>query len=122
MTWKSPSKNWAKRLIGKLLYFLKSQVTHSTLTSRVIHTVWIPPHHRDLTAGAERVEAHGDTIRAVLADLDAHFPGLAERLAAGQKLRPGIAVAVDGVVASAGLRHRLAAPSEIHFVPALAGG
>ena len=64
----------------------------------------------------------GATIHAVLADLDAQFPGLAERLVAGQKLRPGIAVAVDGVVAPHGLCRRLAAPSEIHFVPALAGG
>jgi molybdopterin converting factor small subunit len=85
-------------------------------------TVWIPPHHRDLTAGAERVTASGATIRAVIADLDAQFPGIAARLVAGQKLRPGIAVAVDGVVAPDGLRRRLTAPSEIHFVPAMAGG
>ena len=92
------------------------------MDERVIHTVWIPPHHRDLTAGAERVAARGATIRAVIADLDARFPGLAARLTAGDRLRPGITVAVDGAVAPAGLRHRLTAPSELHFIPALAGG
>ena len=87
-----------------------------------LHTVRIPPHHRDLTAGAERVAARGGAIRAVIADLDAQYPGLAARLTANDRLRPGIAVAVDGVMAPAGLRHRLTAPSEIHFIPAQAGG
>lgn len=88
----------------------------------MIHTVWIPPHHRDLTGGAEHVAARGDTIRAVLADLETGFPGITDRLVAGDRLRPGIAVAVDGVIATDGLRHRLTVPSEIHFIPAIAGG
>jgi hypothetical protein len=37
-------------------------------------------------------------------------------------LRPGIAIAIDGVLSPRGLRQRLHAPCEIHFVPAMAGG
>ena len=47
---------------------------------------------------------------------------MAARLTLDGALRPGIAVAVDGVIATRGLRQRLAAPSELHFVPAMAGG
>ena len=58
------------------------------MDERVIHTVWIPPHHRDLTAGAEHVEAGGGTIRAVIAPLDARFPGLPARLTAEPDFAP----------------------------------
>ena len=86
------------------------------------HTVWIPPVHRDLTGGVERVQVGAATVGDVVAALDARFPGMAARLTLGGALRPGIAVAVDGVIATRGLRQRLAAPSELHFVPAMAGG
>ena len=86
------------------------------------HTIWIPPVHRDLTGGAERVQVEAATVGEVVAALDARFPGMAARLSLGGALRPGIAVAVDGVIATRGLRQRLAAPSELHFVPAMAGG
>lgn len=86
------------------------------------HDVWIAPVHRDLTGGVERVQVEAATIGEVVAALDARFPGMAARLTLDGALRPGIAVAVDGVIATRGLRQRLATPSEIHFVPAMAGG
>ncbi|HQY89984.1 MoaD/ThiS family protein [Caldilinea sp.] len=88
----------------------------------MIHEVWIPPVHRDLTAGVERVQVEAATVGATVAALDARFPGMAARLTRDGKLRPGIAVAIDGVLSSRGLRQRLNAPCEIHFVPAIAGG
>lgn len=78
--------------------------------------------HRDLTGGKERVQIEAATIGEVVASLDLLFPGLAARLTQDGRLRPGIAVAVNGVVASRGLRQRLDHASEIHFVPAMAGG
>lgn len=78
--------------------------------------------HRDLTGGVEHIQVEGATVGEVVAALDARFPGIAARLTQEGKLRPGIVVAIDGVISSRGLRQRLAAPSEIHFVPALAGG
>ena len=58
------------------------------------HDVWIPPVHRDLTHGVERVAVDGTTVGAVIDALDAQFPGLAARLIDGDRLRPGIAAAV----------------------------
>lgn len=89
---------------------------------KLTHDVWIPPVHRDLTAGVERVQVEAATVGEVVAALDERFPGLGARLVHDNRLRPGIAVAIDGVIATRGLRQKLVAPGEIHFVPAMAGG
>ena len=86
------------------------------------HDVWIPALHRDLTAGVEQVTVTGETVGALVDELDRVFPGLCDRLCDQGRLRPGIAVVVDGVVAPRGLRQRLTQPSEVHFVPAISGG
>lgn len=85
-------------------------------------TVWIPPLMRSLTDDQEQVEASGETVREVVEDLEKRFPGLADRLCQDDALRPGITVAVDGVVSNKGLRQRVQADSEVHFVPAIGGG
>ena len=87
-----------------------------------MHTVFIPALHRDLTAGVETAPADGATVGQLLDDLDRRYPGLKDRLSQNGELRAGIAVAVEGVVSRRGLRHRLEAPSEVHFIPAMAGG
>ena len=87
-----------------------------------MHTVWIPALHRDLTGGADRVEVEGATIGEVVLNLNRKFAGLADRLAFDNELRAGISVAVNGVTSSRGLRQRLPEPSEIHFIPSIAGG
>ncbi len=86
------------------------------------HDVWIPPVHRDLTGGKEHIQIKAATIGEVVAALEQQFPGIAARLTHEGQLRPGIAVAVNGVVTPRGLRQRLDRASEIHFVPAMAGG
>ena len=78
--------------------------------------------HRDLTGGKEHVQIKAATIGEVVAALEQQFPGIAARMTHEGQLRPGIAVAVNGVVTPRGLRQRLDHPSEIHFVPAMAGG
>lgn len=86
------------------------------------HEIWIPALHRDLTGGVEIVQVEGDTVGAVVTQLEAIYPGFAARLSEDGKLRPNIAVAVNGEVSHRGLRHRLTEPSEVHFIPALSGG
>jgi molybdopterin synthase sulfur carrier subunit len=86
------------------------------------HQVWIPALHRDLTNGQEMVLAEGETVGEVVEQLEQAFPGMAERLCAEGKLRPHIAVAINGEVTRRGLRERLTEPSELHFIPALSGG
>lgn len=84
--------------------------------------VWIPSLLRDLAGGADHVTAPGATIRQVVDALDARFPGIKARLCAGDSLRPGYAVVVDGVVSRRGLRQPVEEASEVHFLPAIGGG
>lgn len=86
------------------------------------HEVWIPAVHRDLTGSVEIVQVEGETVAQVIDELDRRFPGLKARLCQGERVRPHIAVVVDGVISPRGARQRLAGPSEIHFVPAMSGG
>ena len=86
------------------------------------HEIWIPALHRDITGGVDRVKVEGATVREVIDALDAQYPGLRARLCDEEGIRPSIAVAIDGVIANRGLRHKLETPSEIHFVPAMSGG
>ena len=75
----------------------------------------------------------GATVREVIDALEVSYPGLKDRLvqvdgslAGGSshqtRLRPNIALVVDGVTSRQGLRHPLSEKSEVHFVPALSGG
>ena len=66
--------------------------------------------------------ASGATIGAVIDALDAAHPGLRERVCDGATLRPGIAVVVDGETATLGLLEPVRPDSELHIVPAIAGG
>lgn len=86
------------------------------------HQVWIPALHRDLTSGADMVEVPGGSIKEVVDELEARFPGIEARLCDGGRIRPYISVAVNGEITRRGLHQRLREPSEIHFVPSLGGG
>lgn len=86
------------------------------------HDVWIPALHRDLTGGVETVSIEGATVGEVVANLEERFPGIEGRLCEDGKLRPYIAVSVNGEVSHRGLRERLSDRSDIHFIPALSGG
>jgi molybdopterin converting factor small subunit len=75
-----------------------------------------------LFPGAERrMPARGATVLAVVRDLDARVPGLANRvLDAGPSIRTHLNVFVDGE------RARLDTPvrpgAEVHVIPAVSGG
>ena len=84
--------------------------------------VHIPAPLRALTGDATSVTVAGETLREVLDRLDEQYPGLKDRLVQGDRLAPGLAVFVDGTVATAGLRTHLSPNAEIYFAPAIAGG
>jgi molybdopterin converting factor small subunit len=68
-------------------------------------------------AGGEIVhEVPGRTVRALLAALDARFPGLAEELAGK------VAVAIDGEIHNDPLLEPVETDSEVHFLPRVGGG
>jgi len=84
--------------------------------------VGIPSLLRDLTDGQRSVSVKGDTVRQAIENLDALYPGLKERLCDGDRLRPSIAVIVDGNTSTMKLRHPLQESSEVHFVISISGG
>jgi sulfur-carrier protein len=84
-------------------------------------TVWIPSLLRPLCGGAHTVEAVGANLGAVIDDLEARFPGMRERLLDGGRIRPELAIWVDGDQAE-GLATAVGTASEIQLVPAIGGG
>jgi molybdopterin converting factor small subunit len=58
-------------------------------------TVSIPTIMRGLTGGEKRVQAEGATLSALIDDLEANHPGLAERLLKDGKLNRYVNIYVD---------------------------
>ena len=85
-------------------------------------TVQIPSQLTKLTGGLRVVEVPGATLAEVIDALESRFPGARQRLVEGERLRPGLAAAVDNVFAPPGLQHAVGPASEVCFVPALKGG
>ena len=80
----------------------------------MIHVV-IPSGLRTFT-GIERVELAARDVRSVVKELDARFPGFAERL--GERF----AVAIDGEIVQDPWLEPVPTGSELHFLPPLSGG
>lgn len=84
--------------------------------------VLIPTHLRAYTRGQSQVEADGETLRDLLADLDARFPGIRFRIVDEQdRVRRHIKI-FAGAAMAAGLDRRLSAGEEVMIVAALSGG
>ena len=85
-------------------------------------TVWIPSLMQKLTDGQAQVEVEGTTVREVVTNLEALHPGFRARICVDDRIRPDIAVAVDGEVSNEGMRRKVGADSAVHFLPAISGG
>ena len=75
-----------------------------------------------LTDGKHNVEVEGETVRQVVDALETRYPGFKGRIVENDRITTALAVAIDGVVVTAGLRAKVGPDSEVHFLPALAGG
>jgi sulfur-carrier protein len=84
--------------------------------------VWIPSLLRDVTGGLETVSLPATSVRQVIDELERQHPGVRDRLCDGDALRTGMAAVVDGEVARLGLLQPVGPDSEVHFLPAIAGG
>ncbi|MCI0682251.1 MAG: MoaD/ThiS family protein [Gemmataceae bacterium] len=84
--------------------------------------VWIPASLRALTDQRETIRVDGTTVREVIEQLEARFPGIKARLCEGDSLRRGLAVAIDAEVSRTGLDQTVPENSEVHFLPAIGGG
>ncbi|WP_328391388.1 MoaD/ThiS family protein [Nocardia sp. NBC_00416] len=87
-------------------------------------TVSIPTIMRTHTGGEKRVKAEGSTLAAVIDDLEANHPGLAERLLNDGKLNRYVNIYVDDedVRFSGGLETTVGEGATVTILPAVAGG
>ena len=87
--------------------------------------VRIPTPLRSVTKGAAEVQADGDTVSAVIEDLERQFPGLRDRLLdEGGELRRFINIYVneEDIRFLEGAKTTLKAGDSLSIVPAIAGG
>jgi molybdopterin converting factor small subunit len=84
--------------------------------------VFIPVQLRDLTGGIAELEIAGATVREVVVELERRFPGIEQRLCVGGELAPNLQVSIDDVLSRRGLDAKVAAASEVHFLPVFGGG
>jgi molybdopterin synthase sulfur carrier subunit len=87
--------------------------------------VRIPTPLRRVTNGQDKVQVNGDSVGAIIGDLDSQFPGLKERLCDEQgELRNFVNIYVNGedVRFLDGINSATSEGDEISIVPAVAGG
>jgi len=84
--------------------------------------VFIPPALRAIAGGQDQVEVSAGTVREIVEQLEVRYPGFRSGVCQGERLRPGLAVTLNGTIATQGLRQAVGPESEIHFLPALGGG
>jgi hypothetical protein len=84
--------------------------------------VFIPPLLRTLTSGQDVIDVAGQNVREVIVNLDRQFPGVRDRLIDGDRLKPGLSVAIGTKVSTRGLMSKTLPGDEVHFLPAIGGG
>lgn len=86
--------------------------------------VRIPTPLRTLTQGKDEVMAEGDDVRAAIANLDEHFPGLRDRLCDEKGVRRFVNIFLneDDIRFLDNLDTTLKAGDTLQIVPAIAGG
>ena len=87
-------------------------------------TVSIPTILRTHTGGEKRVIATGDTLQAVLSDLESNYSGISERLVDNGKLQRFVNIYVndEDVRFSGGLDTEINDGDTVTILPAVAGG
>ena len=87
-------------------------------------TVSIPTILRTHTGGEKRVNASGDTLQAVITDLEANYAGITERIVDGDKLHRFVNVYVndEDVRFSGGMATEISDGDSVTILPAVAGG
>lgn len=84
--------------------------------------VFVPALMRKLAGDEPVVEVPGATLREVMDNLGAAYPGMKELIVENGRVRPGLQLAVDGVLSATGLMAKVPEDAEVHILPALGGG
>jgi len=77
---------------------------------------------QELSDGKDRVTVEGRTVRQIIEALERTYPGFKDRLIDQSRIKPNIAVAIDGEITPLGLIGKVSETSEVHFLPAISGG
>ncbi|HBH60156.1 MAG TPA: molybdopterin synthase sulfur carrier subunit [Nitrospiraceae bacterium] len=87
-------------------------------------TVKIPVPLQRLTQGKEEVEGEPGTVISLIKSLDQKYPGLAERISEGDKLRRFVNIYVneEDVRFKENEETKVKDGDEVSIVPAIAGG
>lgn len=87
-------------------------------------TVRIPTPLRTLTGGADEVAAEGATVRALVDDLEAKYPGLKDRILDEKGVRRfvNLYLGEEDIRFLDGLDTAVKADDQLTVVPAIAGG
>ncbi len=86
--------------------------------------VRIPTILRTYTGGEKAVTAQGDSLAALIEDLEANHPGIRERLLDGEDLRRFVNIYIndEDVRFLGGLQATLSDGDQVVVLPAVAGG
>jgi sulfur-carrier protein len=71
---------------------------------------------RDFTGGIDAFDVEATTVRALIRELDARYPGL------GEFVEDSMAIAIDGEIHQDALGERLEPGSEVVLIPKISGG
>lgn len=87
-------------------------------------TIRIPTPLRTLTGGQDEVTADGNTIGALIEDLERRYPGVRDRLLDEKGVRRFVNIFVgdEDIRFLEGLKTELKPTDHISIVPAIAGG
>ena len=86
-------------------------------------TVFVPSLLRPLTKGKDKVVVEGASLRQVIRNLEAQYPGIKAKLIQDDgEVVDGMAIAIDGITSHMGLIEPVGPEAEIHFIPAIGGG
>ena len=84
--------------------------------------VYVPSLMQQITNGQQQIVVSGSTVRQIVNNLEEIYPGIKDRLAENNRIKPTIAVAVDGEITPLGMLEKVNEESEVHFLPAIGGG
>ena len=85
-------------------------------------TVIIPALLEALCGGRRKLEVEAATLGETLRRLDAECPGIYDRIVEDGRVRPQLAIAVNGEVYQMPLHEKLKPGTELTIVPAIGGG
>jgi len=84
--------------------------------------VFVPALMRKMSDDLHVVDVPGKTLREVVNNLDQQYPGMKALIVENDKVRPGLQLAIDGLLSATGLMAQVPEEAEVHILPALGGG